>query len=65
MVQLREHHPSGVDSIADAIVVLAPTECCNEQGTVCTGDGRKLSNRQEFTVSGPDGLSGKSIARSS
>lgn len=55
MVQLREHHPSGVDSIADVIVVLAPTECCNEQGTVCTGDGRKLSNRLEFTVSGPDG----------
>ena len=55
MVQLREHHPSGVDSPADMIVVPAPTECRNEQGTVCTGDGRKLSNRLEFAVTGPDG----------
>ena len=29
------------------------TTDCNATGAVCTGDGRKLSNRLEFTVSGP------------
>ena len=26
---------------------------CAAQGSICTGDGRKLSNRLEFTASGP------------
>ena len=26
---------------------------CAAEGAICTGDGRKLSNRLEFTVSGP------------
>ena len=34
------------------IVLPVPTDC-DDQGAVCTGDGRKLSNRLELTVSGP------------
>ena len=34
-------------------VVLPVTTDCNADGAVCTGDGRKLSNRVELTVSGP------------
>ena len=34
-------------------VVLPVTIDCNADGAVCTGDGRKLSNRLELTVSGP------------
>ena len=41
------------DSDADVAVVLPVTADCDAQGSVCTGDGRKLSNRNEFTVSGP------------
>ena len=39
----------------DVTVVLPVTTDCNAAGAVFTGDGRKLSNRLEFTVSGPDG----------
>ena len=42
-------------SAAGVTVVLPVTTDCDAEGTVCTGDGRKLSNRLEFTVSGPDG----------
>ena len=41
------------DSAADVTVVLPVTTDCNADGAVCTGDGRKLSNRLELTVSGP------------
>ena len=41
------------DSAADVTVVLPVTTDCNANGAVCTADGRKLSNRLEFTVSGP------------
>ena len=34
-------------------VVLPATTDCADDGAVCTQDGRKLSNRLEFTVSGP------------
>ena len=43
------------DSAADVIVVLPVTTDCEDEGAVCTADGRKLSNRLEFTVSGPSG----------
>ena len=41
------------DSGADVTVVLPATADCSATGAVCTGDGRKLSNRLEFTVTGP------------
>ena len=34
-------------------VVLPVTTDCTNQGAICTEDGRKLSSRLEFTVSGP------------
>ena len=43
------------DSNEDVTIVLPVTTDCNAQGAICTGDGRKLSNRLEFTVSGPGG----------
>ena len=39
----------------DVTIELAVTTDCNVQGAICTGDGRKLSNSLNFTVSGPDG----------
>ena len=41
------------DSAAAVTVVLPVTTDCDVAGAVCTGDGRKLSNRLEITVSGP------------
>ena len=41
------------DSATDVTVVLPVTTDCEDEGAVCTADGRKLSNRLEFTVSGP------------
>ena len=41
------------DSTADVTIVLPVTTDCNATGAVCTEDGRKLSNRLEFTVAGP------------
>ena len=41
------------DSAADVTIVLPVTTDCNADGAVCTADSRMLSNRQEFTVSGP------------
>ena len=43
------------DGDAGVTVVLPETEDCEDQGAICTGDGRRLSNRTELTVSGPDG----------
>ena len=40
-------------SDADVAVVLPVTTDCDASGAICTGDGRMLSNRNEFTVSGP------------
>ena len=37
----------------DVSIVLPETTDCAAQGAICTGDGRKLSNRLELTVSGP------------
>ena len=42
-------------STGDVTVVLPVTTDCNAEGAICTADGRKLSNRLEFTVSGPGG----------
>ena len=39
----------------DVTIELPATTDCNADGAICTGDGRKLSNSLEFTVSGPDG----------
>ena len=41
------------DSNGDVTIVLPVTEDCEAQGAICTDDGRKLSNRTELTVSGP------------
>ena len=41
------------DSNVDVTIVLPVTENCDAQGAVCTDDGRMLSSRLEFTVSGP------------
>ena len=43
------------DGDTGVTVVLPETTDCNAQGAICTGDGRKLSNRTELTVSGPGG----------
>ena len=40
---------------ADLTIVLPVTTECDAPGAVCTGDGRKLSQRVELTVSGPSG----------
>ena len=42
------------DSDADVTVVLPVTTDCAAAGAVCTSDGKKLSERLEFTVSGPE-----------
>ena len=39
-------------SNADVTVVLPETTDCDDQGAICAGDGRMLSNRNEFTLSG-------------
>ena len=41
-------------SNGDVTIVLPVTTDCNAQGAICTEDGRKLTNRLELTVSGPD-----------
>ena len=43
------------DGNGDVTVELPITTDCSAAGAICTGDGRKLSNRLEFTVSGPSG----------
>ena len=43
------------DSNGNVTVVLPTTTDCDDQGAICTGDGRKLSNSLNFTVSGPGG----------
>ena len=40
-------------SNADVIITLPITTDCTANGAVCTGDGRRLSNRLELTVGGP------------
>ena len=37
----------------DVTIELPATTDCNADGAICTGDGRKLSNSLNFTVSGP------------
>ena len=43
------------DSSGDVTIVLPITSDCTAQGAICYGDGGKLSNRLELTVSGPGG----------
>ena len=43
------------DGNGDVTIELPATTDCNAEGAICTADGRKLSNRLEVTVSGPDG----------
>ena len=38
----------------DVVIELPATTDCDAQGAICTGDGRKLSNSLNFTVSGPE-----------
>ena len=49
--------PSGSDQTATATVTitLPATTDCDATGAICTEDGRKLSNHNEFTVSGSGG----------
>ena len=39
----------------DVTIVLPVTANCDDQGAICTEDGRMLSTRVELTVSGPSG----------
>ena len=41
------------DGNGDVTVTLPATTDCTDDGAICTGDGRMLSNRLEFSVSGP------------
>ena len=43
------------DSDAAVTVVLPATTDCDDQGAICTDDGRMLSEGLEFTVPGPSG----------
>ena len=43
------------DGNGDVTIVLPVTTDCADDGAICTEDGRKLSNRLELTVNGPDG----------
>ena len=43
--------PTGV---GDVTIVLPVTENCDDQGAICTEDGRGLSTRLELTVTGPE-----------
>ena len=43
------------DGNGDVTVVLPVTSDCDAQGAICTADGRMLSNRNELSVSGPEG----------
>ena len=43
------------DSNGDVTIVLPTTTDCDDQGAICTGDGRMLSNSLDFTVYGPGG----------
>ena len=40
-------------STADVVVALPADRACDIKGAVCTGDGKRLSNRPELTVPGP------------
>ena len=41
------------DGNGDVTVVLPVTSSCDDQGAICTADGRMLSTRVELTVAGP------------
>ena len=43
------------DANGNVTIVLPVTNDCDDQGAICTRDGRKLSNGLEFTVAGPGG----------
>ena len=43
------------DGNGDVTITLPATTDCTDDGAICTEDGRMLSNRLEFTVSGPGG----------
>ena len=43
------------DADGNVTIVLPVTDDCDDQGAICTGDGRKLSNSLESTVAGPGG----------
>ena len=41
------------DSDGSLIIVLPETGSCEANGAICAEDGRRLSNRLEYTVNGP------------
>ena len=59
----RANRPSNIlwritvqpDANGNVTIILPVTDDCDDQGAICAGDGRKLSNGLEFTVVGPDG----------
>ncbi len=50
------------DGDGDITITLPPTTDCSADGAICTGDDRKLSNRESETVEGPDDEEESSVA---
>ena len=46
------------DGAGEVTITLTVTEDCGTEGAICMGDGRMLSNRLVFTVSGPGPIGG-------
>lgn len=44
--------PTGDETLT---IVLPKATDCDAQGSICTADGRKLSNRNQATITGPGG----------
>lgn len=42
------------DADAEVVLILAPDRACEAAGAICTTDGRRLSNRLELRVPGPE-----------
>ena len=64
MIKARRLEPPGnvrwemhirPDSNADMTVTLPASSSCDDEGAICTEDGRRLSSRLEVTVAGPGG----------
>ena len=45
------------DSTGDVTIALPADRACEVPGAICTADGRRLHNRPEFTVAGPEPVS--------
>ena len=59
---IRQHNVSTIASMTCTTETLAPAPAIPAlvpEGAICTGAGRKLYNRLGFTVSRPDGWTGR------